>query len=130
MHLLRRLMGDDIRLQVDHAQDQGYMRTDQSQLEQVVTNLVLNARDAMPEGGVIRIATYAEALKEARNMVNGVARRGRYAVLEVADEGPGINPEMAEKVFEPFFTTKEVIKSTGLGLATVYGSGRAERRLY
>jgi two-component system cell cycle sensor histidine kinase/response regulator CckA len=121
MHLLRRLLGEQIRLQVDHARDQGYVRTDQSQLEQVVTNLVLNARDAIPQGGVIRIATYAERLEEARNMVNGIAPRGQYCVLEVADQGPGIDPELAEKIFEPFFTTKEVGKGTGLGLATVYG---------
>lgn len=121
MHLLRRLIGERIRLEVHHGRETVHVRTDQSQLEQVITNLVLNARDAMPDGGVIRIETYAEILEEARNMINGIAPRGPYAVLEVSDQGTGIAPDMIEKVFEPFFTTKEVGRGTGLGLATVFG---------
>ncbi len=119
--LLRRLIGERVALHVSHDKNLGFVRMDQSQIEQIVTNLVLNARDAMPDGGTIRIATYNAEVAESRVTVNGVMPRGRYVVLEVADEGTGIEEELAEKIFEPFFTTKEVGRGTGLGLSTVFG---------
>ena len=122
MYLLRRLIGEQITLEVLHDRDQGHVRIDQGQLEQVITNLVLNGRDAMPDGGVIRIRTSSLALKEPLDVANGVAPAGEYVALEITDEGTGIEPDLVDKVFEPFFTTKEVGKGTGLGLATVYGT--------
>jgi two-component system, cell cycle sensor histidine kinase and response regulator CckA len=119
--LLRRLIGERIELHVRHDKDLGFVRMDQSQIEQIVTNLVLNARDAMPDGGKIRIATFNARVEEPRRTINGVMARGQYVVLEVADEGTGIEEDLAEKIFEPFFTTKEVGRGTGLGLSTVFG---------
>ena len=119
--LLRRLIGERIELHVRHDRDLGFVRMDQSQIEQIVTNLVLNARDAMPQGGTIRIATRNAEVEESRVTINGVMPRGPYVVLEVADEGTGIPEDLVEKIFEPFFTTKEVGRGTGLGLSTVFG---------
>ncbi|MDA0221682.1 MAG: response regulator, partial [Proteobacteria bacterium] len=121
LSLLRRLIGERVELHVRHDRDLGFVRMDQSQIEQIVTNLVLNARDAMPEGGTIRIATRNVQVEESRMTINGVMPRGRYVVLEVADEGTGIDEALAEKIFEPFFTTKEVGRGSGLGLSTVFG---------
>jgi len=122
MHLLRRLIGEQITLEVRHEDGQGHVRIDQGQLEQIVTNLVLNGRDAMPQGGTIRIVTFGEDRDVAFDAVNGIAPAGDYAVLEVADEGTGMASDVLEQIFEPFFTTKEVGRGTGLGLATVYGT--------
>jgi two-component system, cell cycle sensor histidine kinase and response regulator CckA len=121
LYFLRQLIGEDIELQVQEGDDLGAIRADQGQLEQIITNLVVNARDAMPQGGRIVIRTTAVDLGEARPTAHGMAPAGPYVCVEVLDEGTGIAPEHADKIFEPFFTTKEVGEGTGLGLATVYG---------
>ena len=121
IHLLHRLIGEDIELQIEQGPELGAVRADQGQLEQVVTNLVVNARDAMPDGGRIVIRTTAVDLDEPRSTAHGTAPAGPYVCLEVVDEGSGIEKEHADKIFEPFFTTKEVGKGTGLGLASVFG---------
>ncbi|MDB4898282.1 MAG: Blue-light-activated protein, partial [Gemmatimonadetes bacterium] len=109
--MLRRLIGTHVELRVVHAGEPGRMKADMGQLEQVVLNLAVNARDAMPEGGTLTIAT-GHATDET----------GATAVtLRVSDTGTGIPPELRDRIFEPFFTTKELGKGTGLGLSTVYG---------
>jgi two-component system cell cycle sensor histidine kinase/response regulator CckA len=120
-HLLNRLVGERVTLRFSHDPDLPGLRLDRRQLEQVMVNLVVNARDAMPDGGEIRIET--EHLTLGEPLVRGRARvpPGDYARIRVHDEGPGIPPETVEKVFEPFFTTKPVGEGTGLGLSTVYG---------
>ncbi len=120
-HLLNRLVGEKIRLRLAHAPDLGAIRADRRQLEQVIMNLVVNARDAMADGGVIRITT--EAVTLAEEMVRDRARLppGDYAVIRVSDTGHGIPADKIDKIFEPFFTTKRPGEGTGLGLSTVYG---------
>ena len=120
-HLLRRLMGANIEFDIIHGRDIGLVKADQSQLEQVVINLAVNARDAMPDGGSLTIRT-GSLMKDDPEM----ARRSElgasdYVSIEVADTGSGIPRELLEKIYEPFFTTKAVSAGTGLGLATVYG---------
>ena len=119
--MLRRLVGADIVL--DFTCDPGlwYVLADPNQLEQVLVNLVVNARDAMPQGGRIGVTTSNRELKaDSPGRPNGV-RPGAYVALEVSDSGMGIDPAMHARVFEPFYTTKEPGKGTGLGLSTVYG---------
>ena len=123
--LLRRLLREDVRLETDYGRNLPLVRADKSQLETAVMNLAVNARDAVRAqgGGVVRIRTarlsHAEA--EALGYVDDKAPRGEIAVIEVADNGPGIPPQVMSKIFDPFFTTKPVGEGTGLGLATVYG---------
>jgi PAS domain S-box-containing protein len=119
--MLRRLIGERIELEVQLAPDLTRVRADRSQVEQVIVNLVVNARDAMPRGGRLTIRTHNVAI-EARNGA-GVQSPGPgdYAALAVEDTGEGIAPEILERIFEPFFTTKPLGRGTGLGLATVYG---------
>jgi CheY-like chemotaxis protein len=90
-------------------------------MEQVILNLVVNARDAMPNGGQLCVTTEPLSLDEAQARVNPEARAGKFVCLSVSDTGTGIAPEVLPRIFEPFFTTKEIGKGTGLGLATVYG---------
>ena len=118
--LVRRTLGEHIGLSTHFGADLPAIRVDPSKLEQVVLNLVVNARDAMPDGGTLRLATAAIALEGADAELEGMPP-GRYVAISVADTGCGMAPEVAERVFEPFFTTKEKGKGTGLGLATVYG---------
>lgn len=120
-HLLNRLVGERISLSLAHAPDLGPIRADKRQLEQVLMNLVVNARDAMPDGGTIRIETEALTLKEELRRDRAVVPPGDYAVIRVLDTGCGISPERLQKVFEPFYTTKRVGEGTGLGLSTAYG---------
>lgn len=120
-HLLRRLLGERIVLEVEHAREQGPVRVDSQQLEQVVVNLAVNARDAMPDGGTVRIETYAVSAREVRENPASGLPVSDYTALRVTDTGPGIPPHLVGKIFDPFFTTKEVGKGTGLGLSTVYG---------
>ncbi|MFV0492723.1 MAG: ATP-binding protein [Pseudorhodobacter sp.] len=120
-HLLNRLVGERVQLQLDHAPELGAIRADRRQLEQVLMNLVVNARDAMPEGGTIRIGTESQILEEEIRRDRAVVPAGSYSVIHVMDTGCGIPPDEIEKIFEPFFTTKGVGKGTGLGLSTVYG---------
>jgi len=120
-HLLRRLMGANIEFDIIHGRDIGLVKADQGQLEQVVINLAVNARDAMPDGGSLKIRT-GSLMKDDPEM----ARRPElgasdYVSIEVADTGSGIPRELLQKIYEPFFTTKAIGSGTGLGLATVYG---------
>ena len=120
-HLLARLVGERIQLKLAHAIDLGPIRADRRQLEQVVMNLVVNARDAMPEGGTIRIETEALHLTEEMRRDRAIVPVGEYAVIRVLDTGCGIPEDRLQKIFEPFFTTKRVGDGTGLGLSTAYG---------
>jgi two-component system, cell cycle sensor histidine kinase and response regulator CckA len=120
-HLLKRLLGETVQLEVEHGRAIGAVRADPGQLEQVIVNLGVNARDAMPEGGVLRIETRAVPPAEVRAMRSDILPIGDYALLSVIDSGVGIPRENLAKIFEPFFTTKDVGKGTGLGLSTVYG---------
>ncbi|WP_089897740.1 ATP-binding protein [Loktanella fryxellensis] len=120
-HLLNRLVGEKVSLELDHDPDLGAIKADKRQLEQVMMNLVVNARDAMPMGGEIRIKTENRTLvhPEMRDQVTIPA--GDYVVVRVEDEGCGIPADRLHKIFEPFWTTKRPGEGTGLGLSTVYG---------
>ena len=120
-HLLNRLVGERVNLRLAHAPDLGHVRADKRQLEQVLMNLVVNARDAMPEGGTIRIETEAVTLHQELRRDRAVVPAGVYAVIRVVDTGHGIPADRLQKVFEPFYTTKRVGEGTGLGLSTAYG---------
>ena len=120
-HLLKRLVGEKVRLVLQSGDDIGPIRADRRQLEQVLMNLVVNARDAMPGGGIIRIETVACHLADDLHRNRAVVPAGDYALIRVADEGTGIAPDVIDKVFEPFFTTKRPGEGTGLGLSTAYG---------
>ena len=124
-NLLKRLMGETVRLDVSHGRGLGPVRADPGQLEQVVVNLAVNARDAMVAtprgGGTLSITTRTVTAAEVRQMASDIMPVADYTALVVADTGTGIAPEILPKIFEPFFTTKEVGKGTGLGLSTVYG---------
>ena len=120
-HLLKRLLGDATRLEISHGRALGAVRADPGQLEQVIVNLAVNARDAMPDGGTITVRTYGVAAAAVRHLGPDILPPGDYTALSVTDTGTGIAPADLPKIFEPFFTTKEVGKGTGLGLSTVYG---------
>lgn len=120
-HLLNRLVGEKVTLKLVHDPLLGPVRADRRQLEQVLMNLVVNARDALSGTGVIRIDTEALTLSQATTRGHAVLPAGEYSVLRVTDSGCGIPPDRLEKIFEPFFTTKRVGEGTGLGLSTVYG---------
>ncbi|MCW0181515.1 MAG: ATP-binding protein [Zavarzinia sp.] len=119
--LLRRLIGANIRLDLDHAPDLGPVRVDPSQFDQVIINLVVNARDAMREGGHIQIRTRNLSRRDLRKFPSLELPPGDYVLIDVQDNGHGIPRDVLPKIFEPFFTTKEVGAGTGLGLSTVYG---------
>ena len=119
--MLGRILGEDIALRLDCWPSLPPVHADPGMIEQVITNLSVNARDAMPEGGRLEITTSVADLDAARVLSNPEAKPGCFVCLAVSDTGSGIPPEIVLKIFEPFFTTKEVGKGTGLGLATVYG---------
>jgi two-component system, cell cycle sensor histidine kinase and response regulator CckA len=119
--MLRRLIGEDIELQISLAHNLGRVKADRSQLEQVILNLAVNARDAMPQGGVLRIETKNAQLTDSDKSRFRYVVPGQYILIRVIDNGCGMSPELQSHIFEPFFTTKEKGKGTGLGLATVYG---------
>ncbi len=120
-HLLNRLVGEKVTLTLSHDPVLGAIRADKRQLEQVLMNLVVNARDAMPDGGEIRIVTEALQLKEPLNRNRVTVPPGEYVSVKVIDEGTGIPSDLLQKVFEPFYTTKRTGEGTGLGLSTAYG---------
>jgi two-component system cell cycle sensor histidine kinase/response regulator CckA len=119
--LLKRLLGENVKLDVTHGRNLGAVRADPGQMEQVIVNLAVNARDAMPEGGTLHIQTYAVPAAKVRDMRQQILPAADYSALRVSDTGLGIPPDILAKIFEPFFTTKELGKGTGLGLSTVYG---------
>ena len=120
-HLLNRLVGETITLSLLHDPDLPTIRADRRQLEQVIMNLVVNARDAMPDGGDIVVETRRTVLSEPLTRGRAVVPPGEYATIAVSDHGVGIPPEVLGKIFEPFFTTKRTGEGTGLGLSTAYG---------
>ncbi|WP_309301304.1 ATP-binding protein [Roseovarius sp. TE539] len=121
MHLLNRLIGEKVTLTLRHDPELAPVRADKQQLEQVLMNLVVNARDAMPQGGDIVIETENMCLDRPLRRDRAEVPAGRYVAVRVIDHGTGIPPDRLDKVFEPFFTTKKVGEGTGLGLSTAYG---------
>ena len=124
--LLRRLLHEDVRLETDYGRDLPAVTADRGQLERAVMNLAVNARDAMrgvvePGAGVVTIRTLRLSADQARELGWSGAPDGDVALIEVADTGPGVPPQLLDKIFEPFFTTKPVGEGTGMGLATIYG---------
>jgi PAS domain S-box-containing protein len=120
--VLRRVLGEDIEIITRHDDQSLFVRADPGQLEQVIMNLAVNARDAMPYGGTLTIETgLVDGSRENVSSTQGVLPAGFYAELTVSDTGVGIPPEVQSRIFEPFFTTKEVGRGTGLGLSTVFG---------
>lgn len=120
-HLLNRLVGEKVRLTLKHDPLLPTVRGDRRQLEQVMMNLVVNARDAMPDGGEIIVETERRVLREPLHRDRAVVAPGTYVSVRITDEGVGIPKDKLQKVFEPFFTTKRTGEGTGLGLSTVYG---------
>ncbi|HEY4191246.1 MAG TPA: response regulator [Mesorhizobium sp.] len=119
--LLARLVGNDIKLKVEHGRDLWPVKVDLGQFEQVIVNLTVNARDAMPTGGELMVRTRNVTAEESRNFSYRELTSADYVLVETEDTGSGITPEVLKKIFEPFFTTKDVGKGTGLGLSMVYG---------
>jgi len=120
-HLLRRLIGENIELMMEHGRDLKFVRVDAGQLEQVIINLAVNARDAMIEGGRLLIRTRNMTTTEPISRGVEVMPPGNYVLIEIADTGAGIPADILDRIFEPFFSTKAVGSGTGLGLSTVYG---------
>jgi PAS domain S-box-containing protein len=118
---LHPLLGEDVRLELSLAPDLGLVRADPAQLEQVLMNLTMNARDAMPSGGSLTIEMANVDFAEAPLLTEGNLSPGAYVMLKVSDTGIGMRPDVQARIFEPFFTTKGPTKGTGLGLAMVYG---------
>jgi two-component system, cell cycle sensor histidine kinase and response regulator CckA len=129
-HLLGRLVGEQLTLTWSHDPGLGTIRADKRQLEQVIMNLVVNARDAMPEGGEIRIETTSRTLTEPMKRDRAELLPGQYACIEVIDQGTGIAKDKLPKIFEPFFTTKRVGEGTGLGLFYGIWDRQTNWRLY
>ncbi len=120
-NLLNRLLGEKIELDITHGRDLGLVKVDVNQFEQVIMNLAVNARDAMPDGGKLTIRTANVSEEESVTVEPSLMGAGEYVLCEVTDTGVGMPKDVLEKIYEPFFSTKEVGKGTGLGLSTVYG---------
>jgi PAS domain S-box-containing protein len=118
--MIERLIGEDIELSFEPAADLAYVQVDPNQIEQMVINLAINARDAMPRGGRLQVRTKNQLLVEG-GLVHIDAHAGQYVVLSVEDDGSGMSSETLGRLFEPFFTTKELGRGTGLGLSIIYG---------
>ena len=119
--MLQRTLGEDVHLQLNFFSEPLFIRADLGMMEQILVNLAVNSRDAMPEGGRLVIETSAVEFDEATARQSPQARPGAFTCLSVSDTGCGIAPHILPRIFEPFFTTKDVGKGTGLGLATVFG---------
>jgi two-component system cell cycle sensor histidine kinase/response regulator CckA len=119
--MLRRLIGEKVKLEVKHERDLWPVKADVSQFEQVIINLALNARDAMPDGGNLTVRTFNVTADKVAAYGHKGLPAAEYVLVEVTDTGTGIPPEIQDKIFEPFFSTKEVGRGTGLGLSMVYG---------
>jgi two-component system, cell cycle sensor histidine kinase and response regulator CckA len=119
--LLRRLIGEKVKFDLVHGRDLWPVKVDVSQFEQVIVNLAVNARDAMPDGGKLTVRTANVSAEESTHLAYKGMPAAEYVRIDVTDTGTGISPEIVDKIFEPFFSTKEVGKGTGLGLSTVYG---------
>ena len=119
--MLRRLLREGVELQLEHGSDLWPVHADEAQLSNAIINLVVNARDAMPNGGTVTIKTANESAENPVALGTAIMPPGDYVRIEVCDTGTGIPPEIVGKIFDPFFTTKPVGQGTGLGLATVYG---------
>jgi two-component system cell cycle sensor histidine kinase/response regulator CckA len=119
--LLRRLIGEKVKLDLVHGRDLWPVKVDVSQFEQVIVNLAVNARDAMSDGGKLTVRTANVTSEEAGQLAYKGMPPAEYVRIDVIDTGTGIAPDIVDKIFEPFFSTKEVGKGTGLGLSTVYG---------
>ncbi|MAF68414.1 MAG: hybrid sensor histidine kinase/response regulator [Micavibrio sp.] len=120
-HLIRRLIGANIELDVAHGDDLSFVKVDANQMEQVFVNMAVNARDAMEDGGTLSIRTHMTETKRATQRGEDSMPAGRWVQIDITDTGTGIPDDVMERIFEPFFTTKDVGQGTGLGLATVYG---------
>jgi two-component system cell cycle sensor histidine kinase/response regulator CckA len=116
-----RLLGEKVKARISHGRDLWFVHADESQLFQVIMNLAVNARDAMPSGGELTIRTANVTERESLALAARGLERGEYVLCEVRDTGTGIKPEHLARIFDPFFSTKEVGKGTGLGLSTVHG---------
>src|SRR4029078_5507148 len=119
--LLRRLISEKVKLDLVHGRDLWPVKVDVSQFEQVVVNLAVNARDAMPDGGMLTVRTANVTVDEAAHLSHKGMPAADYVRIDISDTGTGIPPDIVDKIFEPLFSTKEVGKGTGLGLSTVYG---------
>src|SRR5258708_3787430 len=119
--MLRRLIGEDIELCLEVDASAGRFKADPSQVQQILMNVCVNARDAMPHGGQIVIHTFNRTFEEGKISRDNDVRPGRYVALQIRDTGHGMDPLTLSRIFEPFFTTKEMGRGTGLGLATVHG---------
>ncbi|MEG9883279.1 MAG: response regulator [Hyphomicrobiales bacterium] len=120
-HLLGRLIGEKIELRITYQRDLWPVKADVNQFEQVIVNLVVNARDAMPGGGRLTIRTANVTIGDGEGHKSAIAPPGDYVLCEIADSGTGMPQDVVDKMYEPFFSTKDVGKGTGLGLSTVYG---------
>ena len=119
--MLKRILGEDIKMSLHYPAEPAYVRADTGMIEQILINLVVNARDAMPGGGGLVIETAVKEFDELSATQVPQARNGAFVCFSVSDNGCGIPADVMPRIFEPFFTTKDVGKGTGLGLATVYG---------
>jgi two-component system, cell cycle sensor histidine kinase and response regulator CckA len=119
--LLGRLLGEKIELKVIHGRDLWLVKVDVNQFEQVIINLAVNGRDAMPDGGVLTVRTANVGVEDSKKFDPNLMPPGEYVLCEVEDTGTGMSPDVIAKMYEPFFSTKDVGKGTGLGLSTVYG---------
>jgi two-component system, cell cycle sensor histidine kinase and response regulator CckA len=119
--MLSRLIGEKFEIRIHCESDPVSLRADEGGLEQILMNLVLNARDAMPNGGILDISSTTVTLTESDAKRNSEARAGRFACMRVKDSGHGMTPQIISRIFDPFFTTKDVGKGTGLGLSTIHG---------
>ena len=120
-HLLQRVLGETIQLKMKLATPAPWVRADPGQIEQLILNLAINARDAMPQGGSLDIETSNVDFGQETMLASGCIAAGTYATLKISDTGCGMTAEVQDHLFEPFFTTKENGKGTGLGLSNVYG---------